>query len=243
MGNSTPPPRNPVVASPADGDWRSAFVVGAYWTPERARQATTQMSLRLASPSFQTLLRQVAVESADASDSAGRVARHMESALLPARVLGPITASTCRYRRGRPADLDAVSQLIAAGDLPPLFVEEFIEGFVVVEQDGQLIGCGGLEIYDDCGVLRSVVVDPVAQRQGIGERIVSLLVAEAQHAQLSALALFTVHAHALWCRLGFVDIPIADWPVPARQSWQYWFLTTYPQAAQGVHTMWRPLTR
>ena len=93
----------------------------------------------------------------------------------------------------------------------PLFITEFVEGFVAAEHDGIVIGCGRLEIYGDCGVIRSVVVDENARNKRIGERIAELLIADARAAGATDLYLFTMHAARFWRRLGFQDAPIATW--------------------------------
>ncbi len=215
------------------------FTPGDYWTPERARAAVDRVSEQLASPQMQAFMREIAASAASGADPAATTAQM--SASFPARAASasPVRADACHYRRGRATDIPAFAQLIIAGDLPPLFIQEFVEGFVGVEHDGEIIGCGGLEIYGDSGVIRSIVVDERGRGQNIAQEMTNLLVADARAAGISDLYLFTMHAHNFWLRLGFIDVPLDAWKELPRACWQYQFLSQFPAAATGVYSMGR----
>ncbi len=97
-------------------------------------------------------------------------------------------------------------QLIASANLPPLFIEEFLPGFAVVEHEGEIVGCGGLELYGDSGVIRSIVTDEAARGLGLGRRISELLIDDARAFGATDLYLFTMDAWEFWKHLGFVDV-------------------------------------
>ena len=111
------------------------FTPGAYWTPERARAAATSVSEQLASPQMQAFMNEVAAAGADPAATTAQMAA--AGTTRPASST-PVRADACHYRRGRAADIPAFAQLIIAGDLPPLFIQEFVEGFVAVEHDGEI---------------------------------------------------------------------------------------------------------
>jgi N-acetylglutamate synthase-like GNAT family acetyltransferase len=157
-----------------------------------------------------------------------------------ARRTTDVDAARCFYRRGRPGDEARFAELIVHGELPPLFISEFIQGFVAAEFDGGVIGCGGLEIYDDSGVIRSVVVEESARNKRIGERMAELLMHDARAAGVTDLYLFTMHAERFWRRLGFDRLPIEKWRTSPRASWQYQFVARYPEVSRDVVPMWRP---
>ncbi len=215
------------------------FIPGEYWTRERATDAVRRMSERMASPDMQAMMQAIADGAADGGDPAALAAAL--GATAPASIASPtpVRAAACIYRRGRPADVTRFAQLIIAGELPPMFIEEFVEGFVAAEHDDVIIGCGGLEVYGDCGVIRSVVVEERARGLRIGERMAELLMDDARAAGVTGLYLFTMHARPFWRRLGFVDTPLDVWRDPPRVSWQYQFISQHPQAAGDVHSMWR----
>ena len=216
------------------------FTPGDYWTAARARDAVARMRSISESPEMTAMMDSIA-SGMDAMSDPAALAASM-SGVAAARNTGAVDPSACVYRRGRADDVPALASLIVAGELPPLFIAEFTEGFVVVEHEGEIIGCGGLEVYeDDCGVIRSVVVDERVRGMRIGEKIARLLTEDASAAGVTDLYLFTMHAHPFWLRLGYVDHPLDDWKQAPRISWQYQFISRYPEASQGVFSMWRSI--
>lgn len=128
-------------------------------------------------------------------------------------------------RRAQEEDIPRIVQLIVSANLPPLFVPEYLGGFVVAEQDGDVVACGGLEMYASCGVIRSVVVDERLRGTGVGKRLWQLLEADARNTAATDLYLFTGDAHDFWQRLGFEDKALDDWKPEAQINWQYQFIS------------------
>jgi amino-acid N-acetyltransferase len=217
--------------APVSGD---PFVPGGFWTPERARAAVAAMTAVWENPEVQRLVEAVAQE---VNNLGG------EPPPAPALIVPP-QGEALHYRRGREADLTALAALIAAADLPPLFIAEFIGGFAVAEHAGDLVACGGLEMYDDAGVIRSVVVHPEAQGLGLGRVVSELLIEDARLSGVSRAYLFTAEAAEFWRHLGFEDLPLEEWSIPPRASWQYRYVSEHrdEMAAIGVRGMWRALT-
>jgi N-acetylglutamate synthase-like GNAT family acetyltransferase len=132
-----------------------------------------------------------------------------------------------------------MTEMIAAAELPPIFIEEFLDGFIAAERDGALLACGGVEMYGDCAVIRSVVVDPGARGLGLGGQLAERLMAQACKSGATDLYLFTADAWEFWKRYGFVDVTFEEWREPARACWQYQFLSQNREMVSGIHTMWR----
>ena len=210
------------------------FIPGEYWTPERAAEAARRMLETLASAEMQA-----AMQMAGASDDPAAAAAALVEAEPPSSSPRPVAKERCRVRRGKRGDEPRLAQLIAEAHLPPLFIEEFLPGFAVVEHEGEIVGCGGLELYDDCGVIRSVVTGESARGLGFGRRISDLLIEDARAFGATDLYLFTMDAWEFWKHLGFVDIPLEEWKMPPRASWQYQFNEMNSQFAAIIHGMWR----
>jgi amino-acid N-acetyltransferase len=210
------------------------FVPGGFWTPERARAAAAAMTAEWEKPEVQSLIEAVAQE---VNGLGGEPPPPAALSTRPRR-------DAVRYRRGREADVPALAALIAAADLPPLFIAEFLGGFAVAEHAGDLVACGGLEMYDDGGVIRSVVVHPEAQGLGLGRVVSELLIEDARLSGAGRAYLFTAEAAEFWRHLGFEDLLLADWSMPPRASWQYRYVSEHrgEMAAIGVRGMWRALT-
>jgi N-acetylglutamate synthase-like GNAT family acetyltransferase len=130
-------------------------------------------------------------------------------------------------------------ELIAGANLPPFFVDEYLDGFVAAERAGTVVGCGGIEMYGDCAVVRSVVVAESERGTGLGRRLAEALMADASKAGAVDLYLFTADALPFWAHLGFEEVGFDAWREPARACWQYQFLSQNHDLDFEVHTMWR----
>lgn len=217
------------------------FVVGGWWTPERARDAVARMTATYDSPPMQAVLDQIA-SGFEEGGPEGAVEHMPEQAPppAPATLTGPVTLERCTFRRGRLSDIPRFAELLMAANLPPMFIEEFIEGFAVAECEGVIVGIGGLEMYETSGVIRSIVADERARGTGLGRRIADLLAEDAVAAGAEDLYLFTLDAHDFWLHLGYKDVPLSAWKQPPRASWQYRFIERFADAAGNPFSMWRP---
>ena len=209
------------------------FVPGSYWTPERTREAAAAMTAVLASPEMRAMMDGAAEEAGNAHAVA--------ETQTPRAPTGAIDGARVLMRRGRPDDVPRFAELIAGADLPPLFISEWIYGFAAAEYDGEVIACGGLEVYDGCGVIRSVVVDEPGRGLGLGRKIAELLIEDARLAGATDIFLVTVDAWPFWAHLGFETVPFERWNEPSRACWQYIYLTQNKQFFDdmGGRSMWR----
>lgn len=80
---------------------------------------------------------------------------------------------------------------------------ENIRDFVVVEEDGHLVGCGALHLYGThLAEIRSIAVCPAKQGRGIGRLLVEALMNEAQRHSVTCVCLFT-RTPDFFARVGF----------------------------------------
>ena len=90
---------------------------------------------------------------------------------------------------------DLVNSLSGDGTLlkrPFAEICENIRDFVVVEDDGRIIGCGALHIYGPhLAEIRSIGVNPAYQGKGAGRKLMAALQQEAEAHQVSGVCLFT----------------------------------------------------
>ena len=92
---------------------------------------------------------------------------------------------------------------------------ESIRDFVVAYDGPNLVGCGALHIYTpDSAEIRSLAVDPGAQKSGIGRRIVEALEQEACEFGLAQLFAFT-YVPDFFSKLGFGQVDRAELPLKA----------------------------
>ena len=104
-----------------------------------------------------------------------------------------------RTRKAILPDAQQIHELIAAysgdGTLLPRTLPEICENvrdFVVLEDEGRIIGCGALHLYGThLAEIRSITVAPWAQGKGGGGRLVKALMAEAKRHRVDCICLFT----------------------------------------------------
>jgi amino-acid N-acetyltransferase len=81
------------------------------------------------------------------------------------------------------------------GTLLPRTVAELSENvrdFVVVEDDGQVVGCGALHLYGmHLAEIRTIAVMPAAKGIGAGRKLVETLLDEAEQHRVTCVCLFT----------------------------------------------------
>jgi amino-acid N-acetyltransferase len=124
-------------------------------------------------------------------------------------------------RAAGPADADAIETLLRAADLPVSGVASGIDGFVVCEQGGVIVGAAGLERYDGDVLLRSLVVDERVRGLGIGGRLVDDRLAAAAAEGARDVYLLTETAEAFFARLGFERIGRDEAAVGVQQSEEF----------------------
>jgi len=115
-----------------------------------------------------------------------------------------------RTRKAILPDARQIHDLIAAyssdGTLLPRTLAEICENvrdFVVLENDGRIVGCGALHLYGPhLAEIRSITVAPWFQRNGGGGCLVKALLAEARRHRVTCICLFT-RTPEFFGRLGF----------------------------------------
>ena len=116
-----------------------------------------------------------------------------------------------RARNARLPDALAIEQLIQVhtGDgtlLPRSFSEicENIRDFIVVEAEGEIVGCGALHLYGmHLAEIRSITVSANSKGKGAGRVLVNALLQEAKHQHVTCVCLFT-RIPEFFARMGFL---------------------------------------
>lgn len=81
---------------------------------------------------------------------------------------------------------------------------ENIRDFVVVEDEGRILGCGALHLYGPhLAEVRSIAVYPDTKGKGAGRALVEELLAQAERQEVTCVCLFT-RIPEFFARLGFV---------------------------------------
>jgi amino-acid N-acetyltransferase len=111
-----------------------------------------------------------------------------------------------------------IEELLSVLHLPTAGLrDQFPGAYAIAFERRSVVGCAGLEIYEDAGLLRSVAVIVAHQGTGIGRALVAERVAAAKRQGLEAVYLLTTTAAEFFVRLGFVPANRAGVP-PALAS-------------------------
>jgi amino-acid N-acetyltransferase len=89
---------------------------------------------------------------------------------------------------------------------------ENVRDFVVIEEDGGIVGCGALHLYGPhLAEIRSIAVDPGFRGHGTGRLLVEKLLGEAKRHRIACVCLFT-RIPDFFARFGFSATSHGDLP-------------------------------
>ena len=108
------------------------------------------------------------------------------------------------------------SSNLPADDLD--FRKDLLVGYV---EDGVMVGTGGLEIYGNYGLLRSLSVRLGTRGKALGTAITEYIIDEAQKRKLKAIYLLTETAHGFFLRKGFLDVARENVPEELKASSEF----------------------
>lgn len=126
------------------------------------------------------------------------------------------TAAT--IRAATPADLPRVERLLTESSLPLAGVPASLDGFIVAESQGDVVGVAGLELCCDDALLRSVAVRPEWRSRGLGRALVTRAISEAEARGIRALYLLTTTADRYFPNFGFKQIARDAVPEDVRKT-------------------------
>ncbi|MEO5566969.1 MAG: arsenic resistance N-acetyltransferase ArsN2, partial [Gemmatimonadaceae bacterium] len=124
-------------------------------------------------------------------------------------------------RRATTGDFDAVSGLLKDSSLPLDGVPQSLDGFLVAESNGALVGVAGLESCSDNALLRSVAVRPEWRSKGLGRSLVKRVIAEAEQRGIHGLYLLTTTAEHYFPSFGFQKVARDDVPADVRETEEF----------------------
>lgn len=106
-------------------------------------------------------------------------------------------------RAATAADVGAIKHLLETNALPLEGVDDHWKTFVVAHDGDALVGCGGSEAYANAALIRSIAVDPMHRRSGIGRLIVRNLLDRLSARGIREFYLLTTSAQDYFSKRGF----------------------------------------
>ena len=121
----------------------------------------------------------------------------------------------------KPHDLPEALDLLRRTQLPTEGVVDHFGNYVVVRDEGHLVGLAGIEVCGQDGLLRSVVVDPDYRGEGAGRSLIDTALALARRMGLGTLYVLTTSARDYFALHGFADCPRDQAPPGIRETWEF----------------------
>ena len=107
------------------------------------------------------------------------------------------------YREAVAQDIDQIENLLKKYHLPVNDILEYIDNFVVSEQENRIIGVGGYETVGDIALIRSIAVVQEYRGKSIGINIYRLLERKILNTGIKEVFLLTETASDYFKKLGF----------------------------------------
>ncbi|HTF17090.1 MAG TPA: arsenic resistance N-acetyltransferase ArsN2 [Chryseolinea sp.] len=119
------------------------------------------------------------------------------------------------------AEFQSFKALLKSSNLPADDLNVPRDLLVAYVEDGRMVGTGGLEIYGDYGLLRSLSVKLGTRGKALGTTLTGYLIEEARRRRLKSIYLLTETARGFFQRKGFVDISRDQVPVELNASSEF----------------------
>lgn len=116
---------------------------------------------------------------------------------------------------------DSVFELLAEAKLDSSDLKQPNIRLFRFEENGQTIGVGGLEIFGDQALLRSVAVKKALQGKGLGKEMVAQIEKTARNSGIKSLYLLTNTAPDFFKSIGYQQIDRNDFAKPLKQTAQF----------------------
>ncbi len=143
--------------------------------------------------------------------------------------------STLQLRPTTDSDWEAVAALLQSAKLPLDGARDHFHNYMVAIQDEAIVGCAGLEVYGEVGLLRSVAVTEVLRGTGLGKRLTQAVLDEARAKDIQQVILLTETAPTFFPKFGFQTITRSEVPAPALESVE--FKTACPDTAVAMRVL------
>ena len=127
-----------------------------------------------------------------------------------------------KFRKATPDDLLRTEKLLLEAGLSLDGVPEQLPNFLLAfNQEDKLVGTAALEPYGKDALLRSVAVEASQRGTGLGQELVSCLLAQAKQQGFESVALLTTTAENYYPRFGFEPVSRETVPDPVKASVEF----------------------
>lgn len=114
-----------------------------------------------------------------------------------------------------------ILELLANNKLPTDDIGLALEHFWVASENEQVVGAIGLEMYEQYGLLRSMVVSAAFRGKGIAAMLVGNLEDQAAKMGIETIYLLTETAPEYFLRNGYIETRREEVPAPLHRSAEF----------------------
>lgn len=123
-----------------------------------------------------------------------------------------VLCMTAQIRMATKDDQARIIVFLQASELPTSDLAECQPEFVLIEDGAELVGTGGVQIFGDAALLRSVAISKNRQKSGLGSSLLADLERYAAARGIRELVLLTQTAEQFFARHGYARIDRARVP-------------------------------
>lgn len=109
-------------------------------------------------------------------------------------------------RTAEAGDVPAVLDLLGRAHLPGVEGAEALPHFIIAENEGQLVGVVGLEMYGESALLRSLAVEESWRGSGVGRTLIERALSVTSERGIKDVFLLTTTAEHYFPRFGFACV-------------------------------------
>jgi amino-acid N-acetyltransferase len=118
-------------------------------------------------------------------------------------------------------DLKAIKSLLDSTSLPSVDIGKHLANFFVLENEGDIIGTIGMELYGDTALLRSLAVKKDFQNKGYGQKLYHALISKAKKMDVINIYLLTETAIGFFSNEGFQKVGRDVVPTVIKKTYEY----------------------
>lgn len=118
-------------------------------------------------------------------------------------------------------DLDGIKRLLVSSLLPSRDVGAANQRFIVASENGRLLGCAGLQVAGQDGLVRSMAVHWTRRNAGLGSKLHQRLLFEAVLAGVRTLYVVTTTAEDFFAGHGYRKVEAREVPPELRASEEF----------------------
>ncbi|MBP9796227.1 MAG: GNAT family N-acetyltransferase [Chitinophagales bacterium] len=117
--------------------------------------------------------------------------------------------------------VEEIQNLLKNSGLPFEDINKHLKDFLCLMNNEEIIAVGGLEIYDDVALLRSLAVVEGKRNQGLGQLVYSALIEHAKSKNIKQIYLLTETAEKFFLKNGFIKVERNKIPETIKNTYEY----------------------